>query len=50
VPTRNGDVWDRRRVANSEAAALLRVCFVNHRTTEEDVRAIPGVVGRSDGS
>ena len=30
--------------AEIDGAAVLRACFVNHRTTESDVRAIPEVV------
>lgn len=34
-------------IASTEADARtwLRTCFVNHRTTEEDVRVVPEVVG-----
>ncbi len=31
--------------AHVDGATCLRACLVNHRTTEEDVRAIPQVVG-----
>ncbi len=31
--------------ANADGHTWLRACLVNHRTTEEDVRAIPEVVG-----
>ena len=36
--------------AEVDGSTWLRACFVNHRTTEEDVRAVPDVVGEmSDG-
>jgi len=31
--------------AEVDGTTVLRACFVNHRTTEDDVRAIPDVVG-----
>ncbi len=31
--------------AQVDGSTCLRACFVNHRTTEEDVRAVPDVVG-----
>jgi len=31
--------------AEVDSGTWLRACFVNHRTTEEDVRAVPDVVG-----
>ena len=31
--------------AQVDGATCLRACMVNHRTTDEDVRAIPEVVG-----
>jgi hypothetical protein len=30
--------------AEVDGATALRACFVNHRTTEDDVRAIPAVL------
>ena len=43
------DNWKLADVANGgqaevDGATVLRACFVNHRTTEDDVRAVPEVV------
>ena len=36
-----------RRLArlSDDGREWLRVCFDNHRTTEDDVRAVPAVIG-----